>query len=112
MLGKGSRQVHLLGQVLRSHTDPILWPKRGLGLRHFLLGEWDLRAGQDPAPEEGPPGRPHWLRPPQQGRLVHRWHAERGGSVDRAARPRTRQAEGPAPTGPSPGLLCGLVSCC
>lgn len=110
---KGSRQVNLLGQVLRSHTDPILWPKRDWGCWHFLLGEQDLWAGQEPADsKEDPLGETTLVDPtparapcPQVARRARRQCGQGSMTQD-------RQAKGPGSTGPSPGLLCGLVSCC
>lgn len=109
---KGSRQVNVLGQVLRSHTDPILWPKRDLGLLALPAGRVGPLAGQEPAQSKKDPWvRPHGLTPPQQGHLVRRWHAEQGGSVDRADDPGPDRPRGQDLLGHRLGC-CGLVSCC
>lgn len=54
--------------------------------------------------------RPHWPTPPSTAprpQVAHRARRQcgQGSTQDQAGR-------GAGPTGPSPGLLCGLVSCC
>lgn len=67
---KGNRQVNVLGQVLRSHTDPILWPKRDLGLLALPAGRVGPLAGQEPAQSKKDPWvRPHGLMHPSKGTL-------------------------------------------